>query len=117
MIKHVDQMIAEIKERMRGGEGQVTITHLFQPGEFKGATRLCARLTLEQGCSIGYHEHLNEEEIFYIISGTGILTDSTLAAEQVLCPGDAAITLGGEGHSIRNDAQETLEVLAIILTY
>lgn len=117
MIRHVDQMVSELKVRMRGGNGQVTVTQLFEPGEFKGKARLCARLTLEKGCSIGYHEHVNEEEIFYIISGIAVLIDSTLETEQVLKPGDAAITLAGESHSIRNDNDETLEVLALILTY
>lgn len=110
-------MISEIKERMRGGEGQVVITPIFQPGEFRGGARLIARLTLEKGCSIGYHPHEQEEEIFYILSGRGVVADNAANNEKVVNPGDAAITLGGESHSIRNDGPDTLEILAMILTY
>jgi quercetin dioxygenase-like cupin family protein len=117
MIKRAEDMVCEIKERMRGGEGRVLITHLLQSGEFKGKSRLIARLSLGPGCSIGYHDHQNEEEIFYVLSGQATLTEAPDSPEQTLRPGDAAITLGGEGHFIRNAGDEPLELLALILLY
>lgn len=115
MIKREKDMVSEIRERMRGGDGQVVITHLFKPGEFAGGARLCARLTLEPGCSIGLHDHQHEEEIFYIIKGEGLLTESPDLPEQVLQCGDAAINTAGASHSIRNGGSEPLEMLAVIL--
>lgn len=117
MIKRAEEMVSEIKQRMRGGAGEVSLTYLFQPGEFQGRARLLARLTLGPGCSIGYHEHQNEEEIYYVLCGQAVLADGTAAVEQILRPGDASITLGGQGHAIRNDGPEPLELLALILLY
>ena len=117
MIKRAEEMIREIKENMRGGSGQVELTHLFQPGEFKGRARLCARITLEPGCSIGLHEHQNEEEIYYVLSGQGLLAEGAGRPEQALRAGDASLALGGQSHTIRNEGPQPLELLALILLY
>ncbi|HAL74986.1 MAG TPA: cupin [Clostridiales bacterium] len=115
MIKRENDMVTEIRERMRGGEGQVIIKHLFKPGEFAGNARLCAHLTLGPGCSIGLHDHQHEEEIFYIIAGEGLLLERPDGPEQVLRSGDAAINQHGSSHSIRNGSDQPLELLALIL--
>lgn len=115
MIRRAEDMAGEIRDRMRGGEGQVTITPLLKPGEFKGGARLCARITLMTGCSIGLHDHQNEEEIFYVISGEGLLTEGTGQPETPLRQGDVAICPSGDSHSIRNAGAQPLELLALIL--
>ena len=117
MIKNYSEMISETKENMRGGAGTATLTHVFKPGEFKGNARLCAKITLEPGCSIGFHEHIDEEEIYYIISGKAVVACSQDDAGTTLNAGDASLTLGGESHSIRNPGPDKLELLALILTY
>ena len=117
MIKNFSEMLSETKENLRGGAGAATLTHVFTPGEFLGKARLCAKITLEPGSSIGFHEHIDEEEIYYIISGQAIVTSSPDDPGKTLNPGDASLTLGGEGHSIRNPGPDTLELLALILTY
>jgi quercetin dioxygenase-like cupin family protein len=115
MIKRAEEMITEIKEQMRGGKGKVTVTHLFEPEEINGKARLIAQLTLEPGCSVGFHEHVGEEEIFYVISGVATVIDE--GEDKVLQTGDAALTRGGQSHSLRNDGNETAKVMAIILLY
>ena len=115
MIKTAEEMVREIKVQMRGGVGQVVVTNLLQPEELTGKARLVARLTLEQGCSIGRHQHVAEEEIFAIVQGEAVFDDN--GVEKILRTGDVALTRGGEFHSIRNDKPETLEVMAVILLY
>jgi mannose-6-phosphate isomerase-like protein (cupin superfamily) len=115
MIKTAEAMVKEIKAQMRGGEGQVIITHLLQPEDLTGKARLVARLTLEQGCSIGLHQHVAEEEIFAIIKGEGLIDDN--GVEKAIKAGDVALTRGGESHAIRNVRPETLEIMAVILLY
>ena len=115
MIKRAEQMLTELRQSMRGGDGQVEVTYLFKPGEYLGNARLIARLTLGPGCSIGYHDHQNEEEIFYCVSGEGLLSEDGGLTEQSLFPGDAAITLAGQGHTIRNGSDDPLVLVAIIL--
>jgi quercetin dioxygenase-like cupin family protein len=115
MIKRVEEMVQETRSQMRGGQGEVQIIHLFKPDEFRGKARLYARVILEPGSSIGMHEHVGEEEIYTVIRGEAVLTDSTLESEKIMRPGDASLTLSGESHAIRNDGAETLEIMALVL--
>ncbi len=115
MIREAGDMVKEIKERFRGGEGSVEITHMFQKEELTGKARLCAKLTLNPGSTIGLHEHSNEEEIFYIIKGKGLAFDNGVTRE--VKAGDAILTVGGTSHSVNNTGDEPLELLAVILLY
>jgi quercetin dioxygenase-like cupin family protein len=115
MIKAKDCMVTDIKEKLRGGDGKAVLTHLFKPGEFDGKARLMARITLEPGCSIGFHEHLHEEEIFYVLSGEATIYESEGSPGTVAHAGDASIIKSGGGHAVRNNGAETLDMLALIL--
>lgn len=115
MLRKSHEMESEIRERMRGGTGQVKITHIFSKNEFKGKIRLMAKITLDKGCSIGFHRHENEEEIFYILKGTGQIDDN--GSIVTVNPGDAILTGDGKGHGVENTGTKSLELLAIILLY
>ena len=115
MIKRAAEMAREVRERMRDGVGSVEIVHVFRREELRGRVRLFARMRLAHGSSIGYHLHDGEEEIFYILSGKGQVTDGSTTS--VVGPGDAVLTPSGSGHSIENLREEPLELLAAILLY
>ncbi len=115
MIKMAKDMVKEIKEQMRGGKGSVEILHVFQKDELRGKARLCAKITIEPGSSIGLHPHVDEEEIFYIISGKGIVNDNGTAAE--VGSGDGILTGDGASHSIEAVGDEPLVMMAVILLY
>jgi mannose-6-phosphate isomerase-like protein (cupin superfamily) len=115
MIKRMGDMEKEVRERMRGGTGSVEFLHIFLKEELKGKVRLLARLRLRTGCSIGTHTHEGEEEVFYILSGTGLVTEHGVTS--TVGPGDAVLTGGGESHSIENQGTEPLEFIATILLY
>ena len=115
MVKTAEKMEREVRDSMRGGSGEVEIVHIFKAEELGGKARLLARLRLGKGSSIGYHEHNDEEEVFYILRGQGVVSEN--GEEKTVAAGDAALTKGGNSHSIRNDSEEPLEVLAVILLY
>jgi mannose-6-phosphate isomerase-like protein (cupin superfamily) len=115
MIRKNHEMENEVRERMRDGAGAVEILHIFRSKELKGHTRLFARLRLRAGSSIGFHRHEGEEEIFYILSGTGEVSEG--GGPSAVGPGDAVLTGGGSGHSISNAGPDPLELLAVILVY
>jgi len=115
MIRKNHEMENEVRERMRGGAGAVEILHIFRSTELKGRTRLFARLRLRAGSSIGFHRHEGEEEIFYILSGEGEVSEG--GAASTVGPGDAVLTGGGAGHAIANAGPDPLELLAVILVY
>jgi mannose-6-phosphate isomerase-like protein (cupin superfamily) len=115
MIRKSKDMTKEVREKMRDGSGQVEIVHVFKKEELKGKARLFARLILNKNCSIGFHTHENEEEIFYILSGKARVDDNGTIYEAYA--GDAVLTGNGAGHSISNQQDEPLHVLAVILLY
>lgn len=115
MIRRKDQMRVEVREKMRGGEGAVTIAHYFDQKEFGASVRLCSRLTLPRGAGIGPHTHEKEDEIFIILKGTGAINDGK--TEHIVRAGDATLTGRGETHSIRNAGEDELELIAIIVCY
>ena len=115
MVKRASEMEREVRERMRDGDGQVEILHLFKGEELTGKARLLARLRLQKNCSIGLHPHNDEEEVYYILSGNGVVADD--GKEYAVAPGDAVLTGGGASHSIRNNEDEPLEFVAVILLY
>ena len=115
MIRKKAEMEKEVREHMRDGKGSVEILHVFRQKELHGKVRLIARLRLVKGSSIGYHLHEGEEEIFYILSGTGEVTEGS--STSAVGPGDAVLTSSGAGHSIENMGEEPLDILATILLY
>jgi mannose-6-phosphate isomerase-like protein (cupin superfamily) len=115
MIRKPSGMKNEVRDAMRGGAGSVNIQHLFAKEEITAKTRLCARLTLHPGASIGLHKHENEDELFYILSGTGSLDDGK--SRTTVAAGDAILTGKGEEHAIANIGETDLNILAVIMCY
>lgn len=115
MVKKVEQMKAEIREKMRGGKGSVEMLHILEKDEIKGKVRLFAKVTLNPGCSIGEHDHVGEEEVYYVLKGTAQVNDN--GVNKTVHAGDVILTGDGAFHSIENTGTEPLEFMAVILLY
>lgn len=98
----------EIKN-MRNGVGSVLIEKFYpQPINCK----MYARITILPNSSIGEHIHLDDEEIVYVLKGTGIahVGDETLA----ITTGSVHLVNQGMKHQIINNSHENLVILAVI---
>ncbi len=115
MIRSSKEMLVESRENMRGGKLTVKIKHLFKQEELTGKARLMAEITIPPHGSIGFHNHDQEEEIYYIVSGRGRVVDGDETRD--VAPGDAVLTGGGKGHSIENISVQPLILMAVILPY
>ena len=115
MIRKASEVEVEVRDKMRGGAGQVTIQHFFKPDDFKARVRLCARLVLPPGAGIGRHTHDTEDEVYIIVRGSGILDEGERQVR--VSAGDSVLTGRGESHAIRNDGTEALEIIAVIACY
>ncbi|MDR3160981.1 MAG: cupin domain-containing protein [Spirochaetaceae bacterium] len=114
MIVHRSEMKVEQKERMRGGEGTVFLTHFVGENTQKN-TRLAGEFTLPPGTSIGIHRHDKETEYFIFLEGTGTVTDN--GAERPIQKGDVMITGNGASHSVKNTGSLPLIFTALIVTH
>lgn len=112
MIRTEFEMKEETRQNMRGGDGSVTIRHHFTREEFTANVRLCAKLALPPGASIGSHEHVKEDEVYIVTRGSGVLDDG--ANQTPIAVGDAVLTGNGGSHAVRNDGDEPLEMIAFI---
>jgi mannose-6-phosphate isomerase-like protein (cupin superfamily) len=75
---------------------------------------MVSHMTLQPGCSMGYHKHPDNEELYVILSGSGTYLDDGETAVQV-GPGDTTLTLKGQSHGIENTGTEPLVFLAAIV--
>jgi mannose-6-phosphate isomerase-like protein (cupin superfamily) len=115
MIKKKSSQSIEVRKNMRQGEGEITIRHYLNKEEINAKCRLCAELTIPAGSSIGLHEHIQEDEIFIIQQGKGIVLDQGKEAE--VEAGDVILTGKGAAHTIRNIGEVNLVITAIIMQY
>ena len=113
MIKKAADCSVELRENMRGGDGTVKLTSFAGKEEMNDKGRLFARITLEPGCSIGYHVHEADCEMFFIEKGTAEYNDN--GEVKTVTAGDVTITPAGTGHSIANRSDETVELIALIV--
>lgn len=113
MVKSSKEFKTEFREAMRGGEGTVKLTSFVNPEDLCDKGRLFGKITLEPGCSIGYHVHETDCELFYILKGTATYSDG--GEIKTVTEGDVTITPAGTGHSISNDSDEVVELIALIV--
>ena len=114
MIKRPEEFRIEYKEHMRDGDGTVKLTHFISgPEDLNGKGRLFSRITLEPGCSIGYHVHDKDAELFYILKGTAEYNDG--GEIKTVTAGYVTICPTGTGHGIANRTDETVELVAVIV--
>lgn len=115
MITRNTAMQAEVRENMRGGKGAVTLEHWFKPEAFGAKVRLCTRMTLAPGSSIGSHTHEGEDEVYLVLAGSGLIQEN---GEWVpIRTGDAILTGKGGTHGVENTGTEPLVIAAIIMPY
>ncbi|MCI5902537.1 MAG: cupin domain-containing protein [Blautia sp.] len=101
-------------ENMCGGAGHVIIKEILEQEQLGKSSRLYAEVTLEPGCEIGYHEHHNESETYYIMSGLGMYNDNGKIRQ--VKPGDITFTPDGKGHGLKNTCTSNMILMALILT-
>lgn len=106
-------MKTERIENMCGGKGHLIIKHLLEEKELNGKCGLYAEVTIEHGCSLGYHEHFGESETYYILKGEGIYSDN--GNLRMVKKGDVTFTPSGQGHALTNAGDTDLVFMALII--
>ena len=92
-------------EHMCEGNGHVIIKELLDEKQLNGKCGLYAEVTLEPGCSLGFHMHYGESETYYILTGEG----------EYVKAGDITFTPDGRGHGLANTGNTDLVFMALII--
>ena len=113
MVRTKQEQTVEFK-CIRGGRGEAEMHKILNSAEeLYGKGRMFNHLILAPGRSIGEHRHEGDNEIFYFLKGSGVYNDNGNTLR--VFPGDTAICSSGECHSLVNDGDEPLELIALIL--
>ena len=75
---------------LRGGEGTVEIRHLLSKDELMGHASMYAHVIIPPHGSIGFHQHVENTEPYYVIKV-------------------------GQSHAIKNPFDEPLEFMALVI--
>ncbi|MGB0416995.1 MAG: cupin domain-containing protein [Coraliomargarita sp.] len=112
MIINVNDVVPEVAESVRGGNGTVTAHKLIDlfPGS---AIKSVGIVRLEPGASVGDHSHHGDEDFYFCISGTGVVVDN--GSEMPFTPGTLQITRDGETQAIRNTGETELVFLGALV--
>lgn len=113
MIRKEAELVPQVKESLRGGNGTVSLQYYLSPEEHAEHCGMAARIVLQPGSSIGEHAHVEDAELYVIVSGKAMANDNGAMVE--LSAGDAMWTANGEHHSITNHTQEPTVMLAVVV--
>ncbi|MDO4642614.1 MAG: cupin domain-containing protein [Cardiobacteriaceae bacterium] len=103
------------REKAAGGSGVLSgdFAYTRRVTDSSDAFREIGWLTLPPGASIGLHKHVDNEDVYIIVSGTGVFTDSS-GKETVVNAGDITIARPGQSHALKNNGSEPLIFLDLI---
>jgi mannose-6-phosphate isomerase-like protein (cupin superfamily) len=95
----------------RGGTGSVKHRRALGPTVFLTNWSYVDHLVIAPGASEGLHRHPHLGEVYYVISGTGVVTVNQETA--TIRPGDGVPIRPDEAHSVSNSGAEDLELMSI----
>lgn len=113
MIRRAKDCLVEHREHMRDGNGTVHITNFASIEELNSKGRLFSRITLNPGCSIGFHIHEGDSELFYVMKGEAEYNDNGTVC--TVSAGDVMICPNGTGHGVANNGEDVVEIIAVIV--
>lgn len=102
---------AKTAETSHDGVGSVDVQHVFEGDDFRGGWDHALRVVMPAGTSIGVHEHGQNEEMYIILGGSGLMT--TDGEQQRVGVGDMILNRPGGAHGLVNDTDSEIELLII----
>lgn len=97
--------------RQVGGAGLCRWKMLMNGMHLEGTWNCVEYVVIEPGAVVGEHVHVRTEEIYYIVSGSGIVTMND--TETRVTPGDLITAPIGAAHSIANSGSEDLHFFVV----
>ena len=113
MIRRREEVRVRTVEHAQQGKGSVEFHDWLLPEEAKGHGRVFSKVVLKPGCSIGFHQHLQEFEAYYVLSGEALVRDGE--REVLLHPGDMNLCPDGGWHGVENAGETDLVLIALIM--
>jgi quercetin dioxygenase-like cupin family protein len=100
---------ASSAEVTHGGTGIVRHASLYDAADFSTNLRFIIYSELQPGTSIGYHTHENNEEVYVILEGSGVMTIDGQTHE--VRAGDVILNKPYGSHGLENNSDTDLKIL------
>ena len=109
MIVRNFKQIEGVKKPSHDGAGLVDHVYLFTQDDLNTNLQFVLLCHLEPGSSIGYHQHGENEEVYAILEGSGLMrvNDET----RQVTAGDVVLNKPGWSHGLENNADVPLRLL------
>ncbi|HZK27584.1 MAG TPA: cupin domain-containing protein [Thermoclostridium sp.] len=96
------------------GEGSLKDVVLFNDSDFHTNLRFFRYMVLPAGTSIGYHKHGDNEELYVILKGNGLMHVNDDEVE--VKSGDVIINQPFDSHGLINTSSSDMEILVFEVT-
>lgn len=113
MITKLQDRVNYTKENVKGGIGPIDFKEIVSSKQLSSKIKMLSTLTYPKGSGIGYHTHVGESEAVVIIKGKGIVNDD--GNEYEVNVGDVNVCFENHYHSIRNESDEDLQIVALVI--
>lgn len=98
----------------KGGVGEVIMEHYLDESLINDKIVMYAKVTINPGCCLGYHQHVGNCETITVLSGVAEYND--MGVKSILHVGDTVFCQDGDFHQIGNsaDSKEPLILQALV---
>jgi mannose-6-phosphate isomerase-like protein (cupin superfamily) len=108
---HVADVPAISRSADHGGNGVISFRRLLSEEAFASAIDFVDLSIVPSGCTIGQHSHHDSEELYFIASGTPLVTID--GQSRRLTRGDLSVVRSGQWHELINDTSEPVEIFVV----
>ncbi len=101
----------ESQEGIHGGDGPAALSEIWSKSDFRGNWDFVDRLILPPGSTVGAHRHGDNEEMYIVLAGSGVMTmngESFPVGE-----GDMMLNPPQGEHSLVNTSDGDIDLLII----
>ncbi len=95
-------------QSIHAGKGIGKNARVFEQTDFDTPLKFINYVELEPGATIGVHPHGDNEEVYVVLSGAGVMI--TNGERQAVKSGDIILNKPGWEHGIENTSQESLNL-------
>ncbi len=111
MIKNFLSSIRQIQESSHGGTGKVDLYEIWGNDDFKGNVDFIDRVVVPPNSTIGLHKHGNNEEMYIVLEGSGLMTIED--QERAVTRGDMILNPAGGRHGLFNNSDKNIDLLVL----
>jgi len=111
MIKNYITCEKVTDKNSHGGEGTIEIQKVFRREDLNGVWDFALRVVMPPKTSMGLHRHTDEEEMYIILKGQGVMTID--GKQQSIGEGDMILNRPFGEHGLLNNSDNEIVLLII----